>query len=151
MELILGGHVKEKQAETQGNYSLASELVNGLPYWLQNSSFHDHAIWSAIGESYYRRWIVGDKEDLGTNRGYIAGPLLGIHAWPTQILSGYLYAPSQDQSPLPAHSSDIVFKDCKSVTLFTIDEKEFFNVKSSTTYTPSCFRYISGLDGLSDV
>ena len=125
MELILGGHVKEIRRENQGNYSLASELVNGLPYWLKNSSFHGYAIWSAIGESYYRRWIAGDKENLGTNKGAIAGPLLGIHAWPTQILSGYLYAPVQDLSPQPAHPSDIVFKDCKSVRLFTSTKNNF--------------------------
>ena len=137
MELILGGHVKELRGENQGNYSLASELVNGLPYWLQNSSFHGRAIWSAIGSS-ARRWIVGDKEkDLGTNRGQIAGPLLGIDVWPTQILSGYLYDPGQDLSPLPAHPSDIFFKDCKSVRLFISNEKEFLNVKSNTTCTPS--------------
>ena len=124
MELILGGHVKELRGENQGNYSLASELVNGLPYWLQNSSFHGRSIWSAIGAgSYLRRWIVGDKEDLGTNRGYIGGPLSGKDAWPTQILSGYVYVLAQDLSTLPAHSSDIVFKDCKSVRLFTSNKK----------------------------
>ena len=118
MELILGGHVKELRGENQGNYSLASELVNGLPYWLQNSSIHGGAIW--FGDSNARRWIVSDKANLGKNWGQIGGPV-GIDAWPTQILSGYIYAP--DLPPLPAHSSDIVFKDCKSVRLFTSNKK----------------------------
>ena len=104
MELVLDGDVLERHSSRQGNYTLAEGLVNGFPYWIQQDG--KNAIWS-LWSSY---WLVGNKNYLGYEVGYIAAPF-DSKVWPTQILDGFVYhAP-----PIWywASLNEVFFKDCK--------------------------------------
>ena len=105
IQLILDGDAREVHFETQGNYTIVQELINGFPYWVHQNG--EQAIW--FGPTSYPSWIVGPETNLG-NYGYIFGPY-GVDVWPTQIINGYVYWDGSSwQYP---SSSDLIFKDCK--------------------------------------
>ena len=101
LELTLAGKAKAKQSEREGTYFLSDGLENGYPHWLKLDE--SQAIWFNKETS---SWLVGSKEDLGTDNGWILGPG-GKDSYPNKIKQGWRYsAPGwQDAGP-----NDVIFK-----------------------------------------
>ena len=89
LELTLAGKAKEEQSKygRAGIYMLSNGLVNGYPHWLKTGD-GSQAIWfDKVGSN----WKIGDKENLGTNTGGIAGPH-GKDSYPNEIKQGLRYS-----------------------------------------------------------
>ena len=103
LELTLAGKTKEKHGKwVEGTYILGDGLVNGYPHWLMTDG--SQAIWF---DKVVSNWKVGDKEDLGTKYGYIAG-LKGKDSYPNEIKQGWIYYDNgawHDAGP-----NDVIFK-----------------------------------------
>ena len=97
----MAGKAKAKQSEREGTYFLSDGLENGYPHWLKLDE--SQAIWFNKETS---SWLVGSKEDLGTDNGWILGPG-GKDSYPNKIKQGWRYsAPGwQDAGP-----NDVIFK-----------------------------------------
>ena len=80
---------------------MGDSLVNGYPYWLQIDGIQ--AIWFVKEGS---TWLVGRKDNLGTNAGGILGPK-GKDSNPNEIKQGWRYATNVWQDAVP---NDIIFK-----------------------------------------
>ena len=102
LELTFSGKAKEEQAWLEGTYILSDSLVNDYPHWLLKTD-GSQAIWFDKVNS---NWKVGDKEDLGTNIGYIAGPK-GKDSYPNEIKQGWRYS---DNGWHDAGQNDVIFK-----------------------------------------
>ena len=102
LELTLAGKPKEKQWTSPGTYILNYSLVNGYPHWLKSDG--SDTIWF---DKVYSVWLVGDKEDLGTNTGGILGPD-GKDSYPNEIKQGWRYYDGTKWQD--AGSNDVIFK-----------------------------------------
>ena len=105
LRIQLSGEASERQSSMAGVYSLQSSLVNGFPYWKNDSS--DRAIWM------YGGWYVG--KNIGTSTCSITGPD-GIEEWPNNISSRWQFVSGGKWHE--AESGDIVFNDCSPKGIF---------------------------------
>ena len=55
----LRGRAHDKQKKSAGNYTKASGLSSGMPYWTNSDG--TYALWFKEG-----MWMIGYKSDLGT-------------------------------------------------------------------------------------
>ena len=100
--MTLAGEAKNDHASKHGIYILADGVVNGYPYWVREDE--KYALWFTKSTA---SWIVGAKDKLGTNTGYIVGPY-GRDNYPNDIKQGWTYSHGGKFKEAP--SSDIIFK-----------------------------------------
>ena len=104
LELTLAGKAKEEQSKygREGTYILGDDLVNGYPHWMKTNG--SQAIWF---DKVCSVWLVGDKEDLGTNTGGILGPD-GKDSYPNEIKQVWRYGDGTNWHD--TGSNDVIFK-----------------------------------------
>ena len=82
--VLLENEIKDVYGEqVDGFYILQSDTVNDKHYWVQENG--TSALWmyknSTFGDWY---WIIGNKDDLGSSKGYLYSPLAlayGVKVW----------------------------------------------------------------------
>ena len=101
--MTLAGEAKNASKPSKhGIYILADGVVNGYPYWVREDE--KYALWLNKKTA---SWIVGAKDKLGTNTGYIVGPY-GRDNYPNDIKQGWTYSHGGKFKEAP--SSDIIVK-----------------------------------------
>ena len=81
--ILLENEIKIVYGEqVEGFYILQSDTVNGKHYWVQGNG--SSALWMYKNGTSRSYWIIGNKDDLGSSKGYLYSPFAlayGVKVW----------------------------------------------------------------------